>query len=265
MDLHTITAVRRPVDRAGVGELGPGTAPLAGGTWLFSEPQDHLHTLVDLMGLGWAPFTVTGAGLTIGATCTLAELAAVDAPWAAAPLLGQCCRALAGSFKIWQTATVGGNLCLGLPAGPMTSLAAALDGVAVVWTPAGGERRVPVSRFVTGDRRTALAPGELLRAVQLPVAALQARTAFRRAALSREGRSGSVVIGRRDRDTTFVLTVTAATDRPYRFAFGRFPRAGELAAALDRVPRWFDDPHGTPDWRRAVTGLLAEEIREELA
>ena len=172
MDLHTITAVRRPVDRAGLGELGPGTAPLAGGTWLFSEPQDHLHTLVDLMGLGWAPFTVSGAGLTIGATCTFAELADVDAPWAAAPLLGQCCRALAGSFKIWQTATVGGNLCLGLPAGPMTSLAAALDGVAVVWTPARGERLVPVSRFVTGDRRTALARGELLRAVQLPVAAV---------------------------------------------------------------------------------------------
>lgn len=265
MDLHTITAVRRPADRAGLGELGGGTAPLAGGTWLFSEPQDHLHTLVDLMGLGWASLTVTDAGLTIGATCTLAELAAVDAPWAAAPLFGQCCRALAGSFKIWQTATVGGNLCLGLPAGPMTSLAVALDGVAVVWTRAGGERRVPVSRFVTGDRRTALALGELLRAVQLPVAALQARTAFRRAALSREGRSGSVVIGRRDLDETFVLTVTAATDRPYRFAFRRFPRAGDLSAALDGVPRWFDDPHGAPDWRRAVTGLLAEEIREELA
>ena len=73
-----------------------------------------------------------------------------------------------------------------------------------------------------------------------------------------------MVIGRRDADGTFVLTVTAATDRPYRFAFRRVPRASELVAALDGVPRWFADPHGAPDWRRAVTGLLAEEIREEL-
>ncbi|MDT7569507.1 MAG: hypothetical protein QOG76_8131, partial [Pseudonocardiales bacterium] len=28
---------------------------------------------------------------------------------------------------------------------------------------------------------------------------------------------------------------------------------------------WFDDPHGAPDWRRAVTLLLAEEVRAELA
>lgn len=262
MDLATVTAVRRPATRAELGDLGPGVAPLAGGTWLFSEPQDDLHTLVDLTGLGWPALTLSGSGLTIAATCTLAELAAFDS---GGPLFTQCCRALAGSFKIWNTATVGGNLCLALPAGPMTSLATALDGVAVIWTADGGERRLPVLRFVTGNRRTALAPGELLRAVELPAAALRARTAFRRAALAREGRSGAVVIGRRDRDGTFVLTVTAATDRPYRFAFRDMPPAGELAAALDRVPRWFADPHGAPDWRRAVTGRLAEEIREELS
>ena len=27
---------------------------------------------------------------------------------------------------------------------------------------------------------------------------------------------------------------------------------------------WFTDPHGAADWRRAVVGVLAEEIRAEL-
>lgn len=268
MDLHTVTAVRRATSRADLHDPAPGVALLAGGTWLFGEPQDHLHTLVDLTGLGWPALNITATGLVVGATCTLAELAAWDVPagWRAAPLLAQCCTALAGSFKIWNMATVGGNICTALPAGPMTSLAAALDGVAVVWTGDGqGERRVPVSGFVTGDGRNVLRPGEVLRAVELPGHALAAHTAFRRAALSREGRSGSVVIGRRDPDGAFVFTVTAATDRPYRFVFPGPPGAPQLRAALDGIPRWHSDPHGAPDWRRAITGLLAEEIRAELA
>ncbi|WP_214403844.1 FAD binding domain-containing protein [Pseudonocardia lacus] len=262
MDLHTVGALHRPTDRAGLDALlGPGSAVLAGGTWLFSEPQPHLAALVDLTGLGW-PSLVTGSdgALTISATCTLAELAA-----AGPALFRTCCRALAGSFKIWHTATVGGNVCLALPAGPMTSLCAALDGVAELWGPGGSVRRVPVARFVTGVRTTDLRPGEVLRSVRLPAAALAAPTAFRRAALTAQGRSGAVVIGRRDPDGGLVLTVTAATERPFRFAFAAPPREAELSAALATVERWYDDPHGAPDWRAHVTGRLAAEVVDELA
>lgn len=277
MDLNTVTALHRPTGRAELnGRLGGepgrpdpdlGIAPLAGGTWLFSQPQPMLHTLVDLTALGWPPLIVAEDGLEIAATCTLHELAGFTAPehWPALALVRPCCAALAGSFKIWNTATVGGNICLALPAGPMTSLAVALDAVALVWTPDGGQRRLTVAELVVGERRTGLLAGEVLRSVHLPATTLTSRTAFRRAALTAQGRSGSVVIGRRDAQGQFVLTVTAAVDRPYRFAFPFVPESVELAAALDRVPRWYDDPHGAPDWRRAVTLLLAEEIRAELA
>ena len=80
----------------------------------------------------------------------------------------QCCDALLGSFKVQNVATVGGNICLSLPAGPMTSLTAALDGVAAIARPDGGIRRVPVADLVTGDGANALAPGELLTHVDLP-------------------------------------------------------------------------------------------------
>ncbi|MGD0064976.1 MAG: FAD binding domain-containing protein, partial [Streptosporangiaceae bacterium] len=119
MDLPGITEV---VD-ARLGAWRPGDAWLAGGTWLFSEPQPDLSRLLDLRAFGWPPLRVSRDGLEIGATCTLAELARMRAPqWRAAPLIGQCCAALLGSFKVWNAATVGGNLCLALPAGPMISL-----------------------------------------------------------------------------------------------------------------------------------------------
>ncbi|MGW2253387.1 hypothetical protein ACWCXH_24785 [Kitasatospora sp. NPDC001660] len=41
------------------------------------------------------------------------------------------------SWKIWNTATVGGNLRNGPPAGPMISLTAALDGVCLLRAPSG--------------------------------------------------------------------------------------------------------------------------------
>ena len=120
-------------------------------------------------------------GLEIAATCTIAALDALALPpeWAAAPLIGQCCRAFLASFKIWNMATVGGNICMALPAGPMISLTAALDGVCTIWAPGGGERRVAVTDFVLGPQRNVLRPGELLRAISLPAAALAQRTAFR--------------------------------------------------------------------------------------
>jgi CO/xanthine dehydrogenase FAD-binding subunit len=271
VDLNTITALHRPRDRAELaGRLAgadSGVAPLAGGTWLFSQPQPRLHALVDLTTLGWPPFTEDADGLEMAATCTLHELAHRPVPqrWPALAIARPCCEALVGSFKVWHTATVGGNVCLALPAGPITSLAVALDGVAVIWTRDGGERRVPVADLVVGVRRTTLRPGEVLRAIRLPAAALAARAVFHRASLAVQGRSGSVVIARRDPDGTFVLTVTAATDRPYRWAFPAPPPAAELAAAIGTVPRWYDDPHGAPDWRHAVTRLLAEQARAELA
>ena len=150
MDLNAITTVARPRSRDDFGAFAEGDAWLAGGTWLFSEPQPRLRRLIDLSTLDWAPLRVTDAGLFVAATCTVATLNAFEAPasWTAAGLIGQCCRAFLASFKIWNMATVGGNLCMALPAGPMISLSAALDGVCVIWTPEGGERRLSIFDFV---------------------------------------------------------------------------------------------------------------------
>ncbi|MET7243581.1 FAD binding domain-containing protein [Methylobacterium sp. EM32] len=270
MDLNSITEVVAPRARAGLPAWRPGDAWLAGGTWLFSEPQEGVSRLVDLPSLGWEPFAVTEEGLRIAATCTIAALdrIALPAAFTAAPLVGLCCRALLGSFKVWNAATVGGNLCLALPAGPMIALAVALDGLALIWTPEGGERTLPVRDLVRGPQETALQPGEILREIVLPAAALRRRAAFRRVSLSPNGRSGALTIATLDPSGAFALTVTAATRRPVRIDLPALPDTEALAAALQAaIPDglWYDDVHGAPDWRRHVTGLLAEEAWAELA
>ena len=52
MNLSTVTALRQPSSAAEIREWRDGYAWLAGGTWLFSEPQPATDTLVDLDHLG---------------------------------------------------------------------------------------------------------------------------------------------------------------------------------------------------------------------
>ena len=240
MDLDTITDYRPAPGTI----WQPGDAWLGGGTWLFSEPQPGLRRLLDLRGFGWAPLSERRSGLEIAATCTIAELArwrpasprTGPAAWAAVPLLRQCCAALLASFKVQNMATVGGNLCLALPAGAMTSLAASLDATATVWSPDGGVREVPATSFVTGPGTTVLGPGELLRSVTLPDPSLRSRTAFRQASLSRMGRSAALVTGRTS-GPGLVITVTAATPRPVQLRFpGRPSPAGSGRGARPGRP-----------------------------
>jgi CO/xanthine dehydrogenase FAD-binding subunit len=274
MDLNTVEVVSVPTRRDELWPLGPTDAILAGGTWLFSEPQTGIHRLVDITGLGWQPVIVDDSGIELAATCPLAEisrlsgeLASTRPDWAAAGLLHECCTALLASFKIWATATIGGNICLSLPAGAMISLASALDATVTVWRADGTDYAMGVTEFVTGQGTNVLGPGEVLRSIRLPASAMRSRTAFRKLAPSPLGRSGVVIIGRRDAAAgSFVLSVTAATVRPYVFGFPSMPEAGEVTAAITSIPDddWTRDAHGDPDWRQAVSAVLANEIRAEL-
>ena len=267
MDLNTVSTVARPRERAAMPPWRDGDAFLAGGTWLFSEPQPQVSRLVDLAGLGWTPLRASAEGLEIAATCTVAQLDAFAPPpeWTAAPLIGRCCRAFLASFKIWNAATVGGNLCMSLPAGPMIALTAALDGVCTIWIPDGGERRIKAEDFVHGPQQNTLRTGEVLRRIDLPAEALSRRVAFRQISLAPLGRSGALLIGTQARDGRFTLTVTASTPRPVKLSFDRLPSSADLRAAIERaIPAWYDDVHGDPQWRRHVTLLLAEEVRGEL-
>jgi CO/xanthine dehydrogenase FAD-binding subunit len=269
MDLNTISEVAHPRTRDQLPVWTAGDAWLAGGTWLFSEPQAHLSRLIDLTDLKWPALTISETGLSIAATCTVAQLDALACPadWIASPLINQCCRAFLASFKIWKTATVGGNICMSLPAGPIISLASALDGICTVWKAGGGEQEIPVADFVIGNQLNALAPGDLLRQVDIPLAALRRRSAFRQIALTPVGRSAALLIGSVSDSGGLLLTVTASTVRPVQLSFTGLPVAEELRGAiLKRIPDslYHADVHGKPDWRKAMTLRLAEEIRDEL-
>jgi CO/xanthine dehydrogenase FAD-binding subunit len=271
MNLNTITEVKRPTSADQITQWRDGYAWLAGGTWLFSEPQIHTDTLIDLDQLDWTALQSSSAGLEIAATCRIAELYRFAAPaeWRAAAVLRECCNAFLASFKIWNAATVGGNICMSLPAGPMISLTVALEATYTLWPRNAPPRDVQSIDFVTGNHTNILQRGELLRSIHLPASALSKRFAFRHASLTHLGRSAALLIGTQSTaGDDLLITVTAATPRPIHLHFKRAPSARELRSAIDdRIPfdGYFDDVHGSADYKRHLTYYFAEQIRAELA
>lgn len=270
MDINTITEiVRQPADPFGP-SWRSGDAWLAGGTWLFSDQQPELRRLVDLMPLGWDGLSADESGLEIGPMCTIRDLYALKLPegWPAAALFGTGCEAFLASFKVWNAATVGGNICMSLPAGPMITVTVALEATYTLQAPDGSQRHVDAADFVVGNHANILSEGEALRAIHVPVHALRKRHIHRRFSLTQLGRSTIFMVATQTLGTDdMALTLTAATTRPVRLRFEHLPRVDELVDTIDALPAdvWFDDPNGTPDHRRHLARHYAQEMHAELS
>ena len=148
----------------------PEATLLAGGTDLMvavNAGAHHPGTVISLTGVpelrGWRR---DGDDLVLGACLTYSEIEHGEVA-ALVPALGQAARTV-GSPQIRNAATLGGNLGTASPAGDTLPVLAAMDATVQIGGP-GGSRSMPVLDFVTGVKRTALEPGELVTAVRLPV------------------------------------------------------------------------------------------------
>jgi len=147
---------------------GEGARPIAGGTdWFPAQGEGVSPTpLLDVTRLpGFRGIARDGAAWRIGAASTWAEVTAAPLPPAFDGL--KAAAREVGSIQIQNAGTVAGNLCNASPAAdglpPLLTLGAEVELVSRL-----GTRRLPVGDFVTGVRRTALAPGELVSAVLVP-------------------------------------------------------------------------------------------------
>ena len=151
---------------------------VAGGTDIYpahvGRPLDgdylDLSSIEDLAGI-----TDAGVGWHIGANATWAELAAAELP----PLfdgLKAAAREI-GGWQVQQAATLVGNICNASPAADGVPALMSMD-AAVEIRSARGLRQMPISEFVLGNRRTALAGDEMVRAIRIPKPAGDALSGF---------------------------------------------------------------------------------------
>jgi len=111
----------------------------------------------------------------IGAAATWSDVIAADLP-PAFDMLKQAAREV-GSVQIQNAGTVAGNICNASPAADGMPCLLAMDAEVVTCSAAGG-RVLALADFVTGPRRTALSPGELVTAIRIPATATGGRSRF---------------------------------------------------------------------------------------
>ncbi|WP_345675771.1 xanthine dehydrogenase small subunit [Yinghuangia aomiensis] len=127
--------------------------------------------------------------LEIGAALTLTEIERrLDGR---VPLLAELFPQFA-SRLIRNSATLGGNLGTGSPIGDSPPVLLALE-ASVVLVDADGEREVPLADYFTGYRQSVRRPGELIRAVRIPLP-LARVTAFHKIAKRRFDDISSVAV-----------------------------------------------------------------------
>ncbi|MBW4668931.1 MAG: FAD binding domain-containing protein [Cyanomargarita calcarea GSE-NOS-MK-12-04C] len=196
MDLPNIEAYLRPKDIENITEWSENWAWLAGGTWLFSEPQPHLVTLVDMQSLGWSKIEIEGDNLVIGATCPLIKLLEHSwlPEWTAIAGLKSAVSALAASLKVINMATVGGNICLALSVGTLAPVMVTLGANYEILNLKGELRQVGASSFQIGFKKTILQPGEVLRRVLIPLENLKWKVSYQRFSFGASDPAYSIVV-----------------------------------------------------------------------
>lgn len=243
----------------------PAAVPVAGGTDLMVELNYRRREPSALLDLGRVPelhgWSREGDALRLGAGLTFGEIERGPVS-GLLPALGEAARTI-GSPQIRNRGTIGGNLGTASPAGDALPPLLVED-AEVELASARGTRRVSVSGFVTGVKRNALEPDELVVAVHV-------RPSTARQTFMKVGPRNAMVIS--------VVSLAVLVDRErgeLRAAFGSAAPVPTLVtaplAAADAFPRSvvaaaspIDDVRGTAAYRCHALAVLTRRGLERCA
>jgi len=227
--------------------FGDRASFLAGGTDLIVQIERGRVAPRHVIGLGHVPgLTGVEVGereITLGARLTHRVIE--QTPSLAGPL--RCLvegAEVIGGHQVRNVATVGGNLANASPAADLVPCLLVLDGAVTLVGP-GGERELPVERFLVGPNRTARRPDELVTRVTLSALPPRAATAFLKAGRRRAMEISVVCVAAR-------LVLDASLERclEARVALGAVAPTAVRALAAERLLE--GRPVGGEAFRRAA-------------
>ncbi len=151
---------------------------LAGGTDFYPALGDRPlgESILDINGLDdLRGISETDEHVVIGARTTWTDVLRAPLP-PAFDVLKQAAREV-GAVQVQNMGTVAGNLCNASPAADGVPALLVLD-AGVEMASVAGRRVLPLRDFITGYRRTALRPDEIVTAIRVPRGATRGGSAF---------------------------------------------------------------------------------------
>ena len=232
-------------------EHGEDARILAGGQSLMATLNMRLSAPEVLVDIGRVPglagIEAVGGGLRIGAMTRHAEVEASDLVRSQAPLIAGAMPHIAHP-AVRNCGTFGGSIALADPAAELPACALAL-GARMTIAGKGGTRTVDADSFFRGLYETALEPGEVLTAIDVP-------------GIGAGWTSGFMELARRHGDYAIIGLAAHVEVEAGRFGRGRlvFFGAGERPVSAVRSSALLEGER----WSDALGDRIADALKEEL-
>ncbi len=257
-------------EATGVLAQNPEAKVLAGGMSLVPAMKHRLSQPPSLVDIGRIPgldeIDVKRNGIRVGAL--VPHAAFVDcADLSGQPVFGETASVI-GDVQVRNRGTFGGSLVHADPAADWPALFLALQGEATI-VGSSGSRSVRADDFFVGMLTSALAPGEVLTAVDLPIERKRAGVAYAKlrqpaSGFAVVGVAAQVVVDRKGRIDTASLGVTGINAVPFRAASvearlrGLEPGAdlAALCAGAEEADP-MGDLHASEEYRGHLLGVFA--------
>lgn len=233
------------------------------------------HDILDLSAIeGLSGIAPEGDYWRLGAMTTWRDLIDADLPPCFAGL--KAAARQVGGPQIQNTATIAGNLCNASPAAdgapPLLSLEAMVE-----LQDRTGTTRLPLSDFIHGNRRTSLAPGQLMTAILVPKTLEAGRSAFIKLGarsylvISIVMVAGLLLLDERGRVIQANLSVGACSEVAQRLPSLEAELVGRRPLGQLVRPEHFahlsplDDHRGTAAYRLDAAATMTRRLLQELS
>ena len=203
-------------------------------------------------------------GLFIGATVTVNEMLDYAPVAESFSILKHAGDELA-THQLRNRATPVGNIVTASPCGDMSSPLLSLD-CEVDIVSKEGARRVPLGDFITGVKRTALNPNEVVRGLQIPTTWAGAKSGYKKLKRIKGHDLGVVSVTMLRKSTATRVAVSAAAPTPILlpdFASNASVQEVQEIAAGAISP--IDDVRCTKEYRSFMVGVFIERLMNEVA
>ncbi|CAI2931844.1 FAD binding domain-containing protein [Aminobacter niigataensis] len=189
MEFVSATSKEEALDR--LDRFGPDLQVIAGGTDVMVQlamKQLAPKVLLHVERIPNLDQISTADSIAIGGLTTQRMLAESGLVAARFPALRKAA-SLSGGWQTQSVGTIAGNVCNASPAADLTPVLFAHDAVVLLESKSRGERRVPITEFVVGRRKTIREPDELVTSFELAIPSLGSADAFEKV-----GRRGAMEI-----------------------------------------------------------------------
>jgi len=213
--------------------------------------------------------------IRLGARTTLTDCFALPFLVKEAPVLKLMAAEFAGTL-IRNRATLAGNIAYASPAADVAPPLLALSATITLVSKARGPRTLPLSEFIVGPRKTALAEDEIISEVAFPAANGEVKSSYFKFALRNAMAislvSGAVVLrmeGNKIREAG--LALGAVAPKPYRVAQAegmlkdQIPTDAlirEVAKVVAASTSPISDIRASAEYRREITEVMTRRIVE---